>query len=76
MTGSFLSQGQRLKSISLPDYAAEGLSPWVAGEDGTKEIIVDRLNGPMDFYDVAKIVLDDGHVAQIIPLHQCDVIQT
>lgn len=69
-----LSQGQPLSAIGLPDYMAEGTSPFQTGQCGVKAITVLQLRGPMGFYDVAVVEFDDSRSPQIHPLHQCDFI--
>ena len=76
MNEGLLQQGQPLSALGLPDYLAEGVSPFRVGSMCCTGIVVSQLRGPMGWYDVAVVTFSDQSPAQIHPLHLCDFIAT
>ncbi len=68
---SQLRQDQALEWIWGP-WHEEGQSGARVGYDNVAEILVNRLAGPMGWYDVAVISRCDGSPDEIIPLHMAE----
>lgn len=73
MTHSLLKPAQMLAAVWCPDHP-DGVTGASVKQDGVECILVAQLAGPMGWYDVARVVYNNGSPDRIIPLHMCEQI--
>lgn len=71
---SIVKPAQKLAAVwgpTNPEYGGVGNR---AGKGNVECILVAQLEGPMGFYDVARVIFDNGTPDRLYPLHMMEQI--